>query len=163
VGAVVPAVDGRPDLAGEFFDAAERAAVDGLAFDDAEPDFEEVEPRAGCWGEVDLDPWVDLQPGTDLYAFVGGVVVHHQVQLMVWVVMTAALRIARRFPPTRPDAAEKTQVPARLYAQKLSIRSEPSLDTTALSGEAGPHDIRGPRRRRAAALHKEPHRCPILS
>ncbi len=29
----------------EVFDATERAAVDRLAFDDAEPDLDEVEPR----------------------------------------------------------------------------------------------------------------------
>jgi hypothetical protein len=36
VGAGVPAVDERPDLAGEVADAGEWAAVDRLALDDAE-------------------------------------------------------------------------------------------------------------------------------
>jgi len=38
VGAVVPAVDEAADLAGEVGDRGEGAAVDGLAFDDPEPD-----------------------------------------------------------------------------------------------------------------------------
>jgi hypothetical protein len=32
---------------------------------------------------VDMDPGVGRQPGADLDAFVGGVGVHHQVQLAV--------------------------------------------------------------------------------
>jgi hypothetical protein len=36
----VPGVDERADLAGEVSDAAQRAAVDGLALDDPEPDFD---------------------------------------------------------------------------------------------------------------------------
>ena len=36
--AVVPAVDEGADLGVEVFDGAEAAAVDGLAFDDAEPE-----------------------------------------------------------------------------------------------------------------------------
>jgi len=38
VGAVVPAVYEGADFGVEVFDGAEAAAVDGLAFDDAEPD-----------------------------------------------------------------------------------------------------------------------------
>jgi hypothetical protein len=40
VAAVVPAVDEGTDAAGEVGDAGEAAAVDGLAFDDPEPDFD---------------------------------------------------------------------------------------------------------------------------
>jgi hypothetical protein len=40
VGPVVPAVDEAPDLADEFADGGEGAAVDRLAFDDAEPDLD---------------------------------------------------------------------------------------------------------------------------
>jgi hypothetical protein len=44
VGAVVvPAVDEAADLGVELLDGAERAAADGLAFDDAEPDLDQVE------------------------------------------------------------------------------------------------------------------------
>ena len=44
VAAVVPAGDEGADLGVEVFHRAEGAAVDGLAFDDAEPDLDEVEP-----------------------------------------------------------------------------------------------------------------------
>jgi hypothetical protein len=40
MGAVVPAVDEGPNLGVEVFDGAVAAAVDGLAFDDAEPDLD---------------------------------------------------------------------------------------------------------------------------
>ena len=39
------------------------------------------EPRPGGRGEVDLDPRVRRQPGLDLRVFVGGVVVHDQMQV----------------------------------------------------------------------------------
>src|SRR6478672_4287455 len=41
VAAVVPAVDVGADLGVEFLDRAVAAAVDGLAFDEGEPDFEQ--------------------------------------------------------------------------------------------------------------------------
>jgi hypothetical protein len=51
--AVVPAVDEGADLGVELADGAEAAAVDGLAFDDAEPDLDQVQPGARGRGEVD--------------------------------------------------------------------------------------------------------------
>jgi len=45
VGSVVPAVDEGADLGVEVADGAEGASVDGLAFDDAKPDLDEVQPR----------------------------------------------------------------------------------------------------------------------
>ena len=56
------------------------AAVDGRAFDDAEAGLHQVsqEPLVG---EVRVDPRVGGEPVADLDALVGGVVVHHQVQL----------------------------------------------------------------------------------
>lgn len=54
-------------------------AVDGLAFDDPEPGLDKVQPcRCGAGG-VDVDARVRREPVTDL-AFVGGLVVHHEVQ-----------------------------------------------------------------------------------
>ena len=44
VGPVVPAGDELLDGCGQFADVAEGSTVDGLAFDDAEPDLDEVEP-----------------------------------------------------------------------------------------------------------------------
>jgi hypothetical protein len=47
-----------------------------LAFDDAEPDLDQIQPRSG--GEVDLDLGLGSEPGLHLGMFVGGVVVHDQ-------------------------------------------------------------------------------------
>src|SRR6478736_633834 len=58
VATVVPAVDEGPDLAGQVSHGWEDAAADGLAFDDAEPDLDQVQPGPGGRGEVGVDPWV---------------------------------------------------------------------------------------------------------
>jgi hypothetical protein len=80
VGAVdVPVVDEGADLGVELADGAEGAAADGLAFDDAEPDFDQVQPRSRGGREVHLDAGVGGQPVTDLDPLVGGAVVHDQV------------------------------------------------------------------------------------
>ena len=42
--AVVPSVDEGPDLDHEVSDGGKRAAVDGLAFDDTEPDLDQIQP-----------------------------------------------------------------------------------------------------------------------
>ena len=52
VAAVVPAVDEAADHGDEVFDAGEAAAVDGLAGDDAEENFDYVQPGPGGGGEV---------------------------------------------------------------------------------------------------------------
>lgn len=83
--AVVPACDEGADLADQLADGGEGAAVDGLAFDDAEPDLDHAQRRPGGRGQVHVDPRVGRQPGLDPGVFVGGVVVHHQVQLAVGV------------------------------------------------------------------------------
>jgi hypothetical protein len=62
-----------------------RSAVDGLAFDDGEPDLDQVQPGSGGQGEVDADPGVAGEPGPHVRVLVGGIVVHHQVQLTVGV------------------------------------------------------------------------------
>lgn len=59
--------------------------MDGLAFDDAEPDLDEVEPGRRGGGEVHVDAWIDGEPLADFDAFVGSVVVHHQMQVLVGV------------------------------------------------------------------------------
>ena len=60
VATAVPAGDERPDFGGQVADGGECAAVDGLAFDDAEPDLDQVQPGSGGRGEVDVDPRVVL-------------------------------------------------------------------------------------------------------
>jgi hypothetical protein len=53
--AVVPTVDEGPDLDHEVSDGGKRATVDGLAFDDGEPDLDQVQPGSRRRGEVHLD------------------------------------------------------------------------------------------------------------
>ena len=72
--AFVPAVDEGADLAGEVAGGGEGAAADGLAFDDAELDLDQVQPGAGGRGEVDVDPGICGEPGLHLRGLVGGVV-----------------------------------------------------------------------------------------
>ncbi len=67
--ALVPAVDEVADLDHQVPHGREGAAVDGLAFDDPEPDFDQVQPGPGGWGEVDVDPRVRCEPVADLDAF----------------------------------------------------------------------------------------------
>jgi hypothetical protein len=52
VSAVVPAVDEGADLGGEVAHGLENTSADGLAFDDAEPDLDQVHPRSVGRGEV---------------------------------------------------------------------------------------------------------------
>src|SRR3954468_11319863 len=55
--------------------------ADGLPGDDREEAFDEVEPAAAGWGEVDVDAGVLGQPRLDRGMLVGGVVVADEVQL----------------------------------------------------------------------------------
>jgi transaldolase len=83
--ATVPAVDECFDLDCQVAHGGEAAAPDGLAFDDGEPDLDQVQPGAGGGGEVEVDPRVRRQPRRHFGPLVGGVVVHHQMQLPVGV------------------------------------------------------------------------------
>ena len=72
----------KPRILGhELADGGEGAAVDGLSFDEGEPDLDQVHPGGVGRGEVDDEPRVRLEPVADVLVLVGGVVVHHQVQL----------------------------------------------------------------------------------
>ena len=81
LGSWVPSVDEVPNLAREVFDTVEGSAVDGLSFDDSEPHFGEVHPGCRGRGEMDVDAGVRRQPVAKLLLVVGGVVVHHEMQL----------------------------------------------------------------------------------
>jgi hypothetical protein len=63
--AVVPAIDESGDGSDQLAYGSEAAAADGLSGDDPEEDFDDVEPRPGCRGEVQGDPAVARQPGGD--------------------------------------------------------------------------------------------------
>ena len=63
----------------EVLDAGETAAADGLAGDDAEEDFDHVQPGPASRGEVQGAARVALEPGADGGMFVRGVVVADEV------------------------------------------------------------------------------------
>ena len=69
-----------------------------LSGDDAEEDFDHVQPGARGWGEVHGDPGVACQPSLDRRVFVGRVVVAHDVQLATRVGFATCLRIHRLNP-----------------------------------------------------------------
>lgn len=83
--AAIPAGDEGPDLVVQVPHRGEHSTADRLAFDDAEPDLDQVQPGPRRRGEVSMDPGVRGQPVTDLDTLVGGVVVHDQVQFLVGV------------------------------------------------------------------------------
>lgn len=102
----VPAVDERADLGGEVAYVSEGSAVDRLSFDDPEPHLHEVHPRrrGGC--EVDCDAGIVGEPVTDFLLLVGGVVVHHQVQLLVRVCPRDVFEEHQKFLVTVPWPAD---------------------------------------------------------
>ena len=66
------------DLGYQFFDAAEGAAANGLLGDDAEPDFNLIQPGSAGRSEMHLNAGVCGQPALDARVLVRGVVVHDQ-------------------------------------------------------------------------------------
>ena len=79
--ALVPAVAEPTDRGHQLLDAGEVATAQGLALDDGEEHLDQVQPGAIGGREVQLDPGMAGQPGLDLGVLVGGVVVHHYMQL----------------------------------------------------------------------------------
>src|SRR5207247_7689586 len=61
------------------------AAAYLLAGEDREPDLDHVHPGGACWGEVEVDALVALEPALDFGGRVGGGVVKHDVQRDTWV------------------------------------------------------------------------------
>jgi hypothetical protein len=59
----------------EFGDAAEDAAADGVAGDQTEESFDQIDPGSRCRGEVEVEAGVALEPSIDLGVLVGCVVV----------------------------------------------------------------------------------------
>ena len=63
----------------EIDDGAEDAALEAAAGQLGEVAFDRVEPRGGCWGEVENETGMALEPGADLGMLVGRVVVENYV------------------------------------------------------------------------------------
>jgi hypothetical protein len=76
-------------------DAVEAAAVDGLAGDQGEPAFDQVEPRGTGRSEVQMEARVGGEPVHDRRMLVGDVVVADQMQLK------SRIAFGQRFPGRR--------------------------------------------------------------
>src|SRR5918995_7305471 len=77
----IPRIDKASDRGDELGDAGEAATSDCLASEDPKEHFHKVHPAGRGWREMQVDPWVLLQPGAHLGMVMGGIVVQHQVQL----------------------------------------------------------------------------------
>src|SRR6516165_6885020 len=65
----------------EFSNAAEDAAADGVAGDQAEEAFDQIDPGGRSRGEVEVEAGVALEPSLDLGVLVGRVVVDDEMQI----------------------------------------------------------------------------------
>ncbi len=73
------AIDGRL----EIDEGKEDTAFEAPVCEFCEESFDGVEPRAGCWREVENKPLVAIEPGPDLWMLMGGVVVEDDVDGLV--------------------------------------------------------------------------------
>jgi hypothetical protein len=55
------------------------AALQLFAREFSKPALYLIDPRCGCWCEMHIIMWAPRQPGLDLFCFVGGVVIHDDV------------------------------------------------------------------------------------
>ena len=69
------------DFLDQFTHVAERAAADGALGDQREPALDLIEPAGVGGSEVKVVAGMAGQPGFDLGMFVGGVVVHDQMDV----------------------------------------------------------------------------------
>ncbi len=61
--------------------ASEGVALQALLVEVAEEALDDVEPRAACGNEVDVETRMPLQPALDFLVFVRGVAVHDEVEI----------------------------------------------------------------------------------
>lgn len=71
------------DSVNEVWLALEHAAADAFVRDLAKPAFDQVEPRGTGRREVDMKTQMLPEPFLDVGMFVGGVVVHDQMQIQL--------------------------------------------------------------------------------
>src|SRR3989442_13605126 len=79
----VPVGDVGLDVANQGADRVERATPDGLAGEDPEPGFHQVEPGRALRGEGKMDRGMLVKPGTNRLRRMRGRVVEHDVQLVI--------------------------------------------------------------------------------
>ena len=65
----------------KFRDITEDASSDALARDLGEEPLDKIEPRAGCWREVELETLVPGEPLLHLLCLVRGVIVDDEMQI----------------------------------------------------------------------------------
>ena len=80
-GVLVPVLDPRADVGVERADGLVGAAAQLFVGQLSEPAFDQIQPRAGGRGEVQLEAGMLSQPPLDFGVVVGGVVVEDQVDL----------------------------------------------------------------------------------
>ncbi len=78
---LVAMLDPFVDRGFEFRDIVEVASADALARDLGEEPLDEIEPRAGCRREVQLETLVPGEPALHLLCLVRGVIVDDQMQI----------------------------------------------------------------------------------
>ena len=112
--------------------------MDGLAFDDAEPDLDQVQPRSRRGGEVDVDAGVRFEPGFHVRVLVGGVVVHDQMQLPVRVGTGEVLEEGKELGVAVPVLAQPGHLAGRHLraANKVVCRAGRSRGCAARRGRA---------------------------
>ena len=72
--------DVRLDGRHQFLDRGKTATSDTLLGRITKPTFDQVQPRAGSRGEVQMEARITSEPGVHLRVFVGAVVVDGQAQ-----------------------------------------------------------------------------------
>jgi hypothetical protein len=65
----------------KFRDIMEHASSDALARDLGEEPLDEIHPRAGCWGEVELETLLPGEPALHLLCLVRSVIVDDEMQI----------------------------------------------------------------------------------
>jgi hypothetical protein len=65
----------------KFRDIMEHASSDALARDLGEEPLDEIDPRAGCWGEVELETLLPGEPALHLLCLVRSAIVDDEMQI----------------------------------------------------------------------------------
>jgi hypothetical protein len=125
---LVAMIDPFMDRGFEFRDIMEDAASDALARDLGEEPLNEIEPRAGCWREVQLETLVPGEPPLHILCLVSGVIIDDEMQI------ETGGRLAVDLPEERQEFVR------------------PVARQTFTDDLAGRHIERGEERRRAVAL-----------
>jgi len=81
---LVVVIDEEMDFCNQLFDAAERAAPDGLLGNEAEPAFDLVEPASISGGVVEVVSGPLCQPGFHFGMFVCGVIIDDEMHIEIF-------------------------------------------------------------------------------